>query len=62
MYKQREHPLRRDPIPDHLHVFEAIADKDPARAQRAMSELIRLARLDTPMAQAPKWRQSRRGK
>jgi DNA-binding FadR family transcriptional regulator len=62
MYKQREHPLRRDPIPDHLHVFEAIADKDPPRAQSAMSELIRLARLDTPMSRPPKWRQPRRGK
>jgi len=60
MYKQREHPLRRDPMPDHLHVFEAIADKDPSRAQSAMSELIRLARLDTPMSKPPKWRQSRR--
>jgi hypothetical protein len=37
-------PLRRDPMPDHLKVFAAIA----ARAQQAMSELIELARLDTP--------------
>jgi DNA-binding FadR family transcriptional regulator len=62
LYKQREHPLRRDPIPDHLHVFEAIADKDPTRAQAAMRELIQLARLDTPMSPPVKKRQSQRGK
>jgi len=48
IYKQREHPLRRDPIPDHVDVYEAIADKDTQRAQMKMSELIRLARRDTP--------------
>jgi DNA-binding FadR family transcriptional regulator len=61
MYKQREHPLRRDPIPDHVHVLEAIADKDPARAQSAMRELIRLARLDTPMSRPAKRRPAQRG-
>jgi DNA-binding FadR family transcriptional regulator len=48
IYKQRKRPLRRDPLPDHLHVLEAIAAKDPARAQKAMSALIKLARIDTP--------------
>lgn len=48
MFKQREHPLRRDPLPDHLRVFEAIAERDPGKAQLAMSELIELARMDTP--------------
>jgi DNA-binding FadR family transcriptional regulator len=50
IYKQRHRPLRRDPLPDHLRVFEAIASKDAARAQQAMSELIQQARIDTPTA------------
>jgi DNA-binding FadR family transcriptional regulator len=47
IYKQRKQPLRRDPLPDHLRVFEAIAAKESAKAQEAMSALIQLARLDT---------------
>lgn len=50
MFKQRKHPLRRDPLPDHLRVFEAIAERDPGKAQHAMSELIELARMDTPIS------------
>ncbi|MEI9994375.1 MAG: FadR/GntR family transcriptional regulator [Rhizomicrobium sp.] len=50
MFKQRKRPLRRDPLPDHLKVFEAIAEKDSAKAQQAMSELIELARMDTPIS------------
>jgi DNA-binding FadR family transcriptional regulator len=50
MFKQREHPLTRDPVPDHLRVLEAIAEKNPEKAQRAMSELIQLARMDTPVS------------
>jgi len=48
IFKQRKRPLRRDPMPDHLKVFTAIAARDAAKAQKAMSELIELARLDTP--------------
>lgn len=48
IYKQRKQPLRRDPLPDHLRVFEAIAARESAKAQQAMSELIQLARIDTP--------------
>jgi len=48
IFKQRKHPLRRDPIPDHMRVFEAIAAKEAAKAQHAMSDLIELARIDTP--------------
>jgi DNA-binding FadR family transcriptional regulator len=48
IFKQRKRPLRRDPLPDHLRVFTAIAAKDAAKAQKAMSELIELARADTP--------------
>ena len=48
MFKQRERPLERDSVPDHMRVLEAIAAKDAAKAKRRMSELIRLARADTP--------------
>jgi DNA-binding FadR family transcriptional regulator len=47
IFKQRKGPLRRDPLPDHLRVFEAIAEGDAEKAQVAMSELITLARADT---------------
>ena len=52
VFKQRERPLRRDPIPDHRRVFEAIAARSAARAERAMRELIDLARRDTPVRRA----------
>ena len=48
IFKQRKHPLRRDPIPDHRRVLEAIAARNAGLAQRAMRELIELARSDTP--------------
>jgi len=48
IYKQRKQPLRRDPLPDHLQVFEAIAAKESGKAQEAMSALIQLARIDIP--------------
>jgi DNA-binding FadR family transcriptional regulator len=48
IFKQRKRPLSRDPLPDHLRVFEAIAACDPLKAEEAMSELIELARIDTP--------------
>lgn len=46
MFKQRDRPLPRDPVPDHLRVFQAIADRDTDRAQEEMRTLIRLARQD----------------
>ena len=48
VFKQRERPLRRDPIPDHRRVFEAIESGNARRARQAMAELIDLARRDTP--------------
>ena len=48
VYKQRHQPLRRDPLPDHLQVFDAIAAQDAVLAQKVMSALIRQARIDTP--------------
>lgn len=59
IYKQRKQPLRRNPLPDHLRVFEAIAAREPVRAQQAMGELIQLARIDTPTSAAR--RRTRRG-
>jgi DNA-binding FadR family transcriptional regulator len=50
IFKQRKRPLRRDPLPDHERVFDAIAARQVAKAQRAMSELIELARRDTPVS------------
>jgi len=58
VFKQRKGPLRRDPMPDHVRVFEAIAAKDPRRAQQAMSELIVLARKDTPISRRPERRRA----
>ncbi len=48
LFKQRKRPLRRDPLPDHLRVFEAIAAKDVPKAHEAMRDLVALARIDTP--------------
>lgn len=56
IYKQRKQPLRRNPLPDHLRVFEAIAAKESSKAQEAMSALIQLARIDTPTPRAAKKR------
>lgn len=47
IYKQRNSPLRRDPLPDHRRVFEAVAAGDPVAAHKAMSELVDMALLDT---------------
>jgi DNA-binding FadR family transcriptional regulator len=57
MFKQRDRPLQRDPVPDHMQVLEAIAAKDAVKAKRRMSELIRLARLDTPTPRIKRPRQ-----
>jgi DNA-binding FadR family transcriptional regulator len=53
-FKQRIAPLRRDPVPAHLRVYDAIAAKDAEGAREAMVELIRLAILDMPAHQRPK--------
>ncbi|MDE2163408.1 MAG: FadR family transcriptional regulator [Alphaproteobacteria bacterium] len=60
MFKQRNRPLPRDPVPDHVRVFEAIADKNAVGAQKAMTELIQLARLDTPTPKRSAARRTRR--
>jgi DNA-binding FadR family transcriptional regulator len=47
VFKQRNEPLRRNPMPDHERVYEAIAARNSAHAHSAMRGLIRLARIDT---------------
>jgi DNA-binding FadR family transcriptional regulator len=47
VFKQRQVPLRRDPIPDHRKVLDAVAAKDPAAAHAAMAHLVDLALFDT---------------
>lgn len=47
VFKQRAAPLSRDPQPDHLRVYDAVQRRDPAAARAAMTDLVRLALLDT---------------
>ena len=53
-FKQRLAKITRDPVPDHLRVYDAIAAKNQEAARSAMIELIRLAVLDMPVKQRPK--------
>ena len=50
LFKQRHQPLMRDPVPDHISVFEAVRDRKPKRAEQAMARLIDLALRDTTEA------------
>ena len=59
VFKSRKGPLRRDPMPDHVRVFEAIAAKNPLKAQHAMSELIALAHEDTSLSRNAERRRAR---
>lgn len=54
-FKMRLAKIDRDPVPDHLRVYDAIAARDAAAARDAMTRLIRLAVLDMPLAQRPKF-------
>lgn len=49
-FKQRTRVLPRDPLPDHVAVYEAIRAQDPSRAQAAMAELLSLALQDMKIA------------
>jgi hypothetical protein len=42
-----------------LRVFEAISAGEAGKAERAMSELIELARIDTPASKHPARKRSR---
>ena len=52
IFKQRAAPLPRDPMPDHLRVFEAVRAADREAAHAAMKNLVRLALLDTNEARS----------
>ena len=52
-FKQRLAKIKRDPVPDHVRVYDAIAAKDADAAREAMIRLIRLAVLDVPATQRP---------
>jgi DNA-binding FadR family transcriptional regulator len=47
-FKQQRHKRPRDPLPDHIALRDAIASRKPARARKAMEELLRLALADMP--------------
>ena len=46
-YKQRARTLPRNPIPDHVRVYDAVAAGNAAAATRAMRGLVDLALADT---------------
>lgn len=49
-FKQRTRALPRNPIPDHVRVYDAIADGDADGAAEAMNVLVDLALEDTRSA------------
>ncbi len=49
-FKQRHQPLPRDPLPEHVAVFEAIAKGDEDKARATMDELLRFALADMSIA------------
>lgn len=53
VFKQRAAPLSRDPQPDHQRVYDAVEGRDPAAARAAMTDLVRLALLDTTREEEP---------
>jgi DNA-binding FadR family transcriptional regulator len=50
IFKQRKRPLKRDPVPDHRRVYDAIKASDSQEAYRAMADLIDKALIDTTTA------------
>jgi DNA-binding FadR family transcriptional regulator len=50
VYKQRENPSPRDPLPDHTQVYRAIAAGNAKRARKAMHDLLELALSDTKIS------------
>lgn len=53
IFKQRDNPLSRDPLPDHVRVYKAVKAADPQAARKAMENLVDLALLDTTKARKP---------
>lgn len=58
IFKQRQSPLVRDPLPDHRRVYEAIKAGDSTGAHQAMENLVDLALLDTTNARKKKTREN----
>jgi DNA-binding FadR family transcriptional regulator len=56
MFKERTERLKRDAVPDHVRVYEAIAARNPAAARAAMIALIDLAYTDTAQRKKPRGR------
>jgi len=52
VFKQRSRALPRDPVPDHVRVFDAVVAGDGEMAAQAMQALIDLAHKDTTAAMA----------
>lgn len=52
-FKHRERALPRDPLPDHVHVRDAIAAGDGGAASAAMAELLALALADMGLSARP---------
>ena len=50
VFKQRSRVLPRDPVPDHLRVYDAVVAGDGEMAAQAMQALIDLAHKDTTEA------------
>ncbi len=60
-FKDRTQRLKRDAVPDHVRVYDAIATGDPKAARKAMAELIDLAFADaTQLRQKANTARSRR--
>jgi DNA-binding FadR family transcriptional regulator len=53
-YKLRLARVERNPVPDHVRVFTAVADRDADAARLEMEKLIRLAIRDMPANQRPR--------
>jgi len=60
VFKHRTEGLKRDSMPEHLRVHEAVAARDGAGARAAMTELIDLALADTTQALVPARKKPRR--
>jgi DNA-binding FadR family transcriptional regulator len=59
-FKQRAQALKRDPLPEHWRVFDAIEKQDAKAARASMAELIQLAIKDMPVKRWPEnWTNSR---
>lgn len=51
-FKQRHRTLPRDPVPDHVRVWDAIRDQDSEAARNAAITLLLLAQEDTRQSMA----------